>query len=157
MGGAALFVAALTRSGRLKAWATPGGAWQGNASKYGLLDVPSLPESETFVDCAGGTGHAAALTSRGRILAWGLNPLGQCTVPVLLAGEKYVSMFCGDCCTGGVTSNGRFLVWGGGDEGPMLRDVPLLPTGEKWVAPSFDVVESSTVTPSICQCQCAIS
>merc|ERR1711972_300948 len=88
--GASLFIAALTRSGSLKAWATPNGAYADSAVNLGLLDVPSLPEGETFVACGGGSVHAAALTSSGRILAWGKNDLGQCRVPVLLAGEQYV-------------------------------------------------------------------
>ena len=56
----------------------------------GLIDVPVLPEGETWVDVQSGTYHFTGLTSKGNVYSWGSNILGQCNVPSKISGVSAI-------------------------------------------------------------------
>lgn len=53
-----------------------------------------------------------ALTSFGRVLAWGDDTGHQCSVPVLPKGELFVRVGAARFMSWGFTSEGRLLAWG---------------------------------------------
>ncbi|TYC14527.1 DUF11 domain-containing protein [Actinomadura syzygii] len=109
----------------------------------------ALPEGVTLTEVSGGGNHSLAVTSDGRVLAWGQNLSGQLgdgtniqrTTPVyvnLPAGVTITHVSAGWSDSLAVTSDGRVLAWGGnlhgqlGDGTTTPRNTPVfvdLPAG----------------------------
>lgn len=82
-----------------------------------------VPAGTVFTAVAGGSGHSVALTSTGRVYAWGQNDVGQLgdgsfadsSKPVavrLPAGTTVTAIASGDDFALALTSTGRVLSWG---------------------------------------------
>ncbi|RFU39809.1 cell wall anchor protein [Actinomadura logoneensis] len=89
-----------------------------------------LPAGTSVKQVSGGYGFSVALTSDGRVWAWGENPNGQLgdgttngsrvPVPVALpAGTTVTALATGDDHTLALTSTGRLLAWGYNDFGQV--------------------------------------
>ncbi|MEV5574063.1 Ig-like domain repeat protein [Spirillospora sp. NPDC052269] len=110
----------------------------------------ALPEGVTVTHIVGrGNGHSVALTSDGRLLAWGSNLYGQLgdgtditrTTPVFVElpdGVTITQVAAGRYYTLALTSEGSILAWGNNDQGQLgdgtttPRDTPAyveLPDG----------------------------
>lgn len=55
------------------------------------MAVPQPPPGLSYTDVIAGTGHAVALRSDGRAIAWGDNNAGQCAIPPLPPGMRYTA------------------------------------------------------------------
>jgi len=116
---------ALTTAGHLLAWGDNRYGQLGVGTR-GSSDVPlrvKLPAGTKVVAIAGGSQHTLALTSSGRVLAWGWNVYGQLGdgttrdrhVPVrvrLPAGVSVTAVSAGGGFSVALTSTGRILAWG---------------------------------------------
>jgi len=113
---------ALTSSRQLLAWGDNSSGQLGNGTNTGS-NVPvnvSLPEGIEITAIAAGWGHSLALTSDGRVLAWGRNSdrqLGDGTinhrnVPVNLTLTQITAIAAGEAHSLALTSDGRVLAWG---------------------------------------------
>jgi alpha-tubulin suppressor-like RCC1 family protein len=132
--------------GQLGIGSTTSGALPGSTVPVRVL----LPSGTVVTAVSGGYGHTAALTSTGRVLAWGQNDVGQLgdgseadsTVPVsvdLPTGTTITDIASGDDHVLALTSTGRVLAWGYNDWGQLgagsigaASDVPVevhLPAG----------------------------
>jgi alpha-tubulin suppressor-like RCC1 family protein/serine/threonine protein kinase len=95
--------------------------------------LPHLLAGKTVVQLAAGMLHTLALTSEGKIYAWGENKYGQlggtATESILvplemelrgaLAGKKVVAVAAGNTFSLALTSEGRVVAWGGNDQGQL--------------------------------------
>ena len=129
-----------------------------------LTTVP-LEEDETLVEFAGGMNHSLAVTSAGRLFAWGSAAHGKLglggdtggsvllpTEVTALAHVKIESAACGDNHSVALDSDGNIFTWsfngsffaGGGMLGHGTRDTVAMP---KWVE-SLDeeAIQVKTVT-----------
>lgn len=150
------FAVALTTSGRVLAWGDGTSGQLGNGHRRSS-DVPvwvRLPRGVRVRAVSAGATSAFALTSAGRVLAWGDNQAGELgdgrkagtDRPVLVAIPGRVTVTAlgaGVDHVLAVTSAGGLLAWGAnnsndlGDGKPGLRRTPvpvLLPHGVKVVA-----------------------
>ncbi|MEV4255092.1 Ig-like domain repeat protein [Spirillospora sp. NPDC049652] len=109
----------------------------------------ALPEGVTVTEIVGGGGHSVALTTDGRLLAWGANLYGQLgdgtditrITPVFVElpdGVTITQVSAGRYHNLAVTSEGRLLAWGNNEYGQLgdgtttQRDTPVyveLPDG----------------------------
>jgi alpha-tubulin suppressor-like RCC1 family protein len=143
---------AVTSAGQVLAWGENATGQLGDGSTS-PADVPvrvKLPAGTKVTAVAGGGHHSLALTSAGRVLAWGENggQLGdgnttQSDVPVkakLPAGTKVTAIAGGGHHSLALTSAGQVLAWGNnaqgqlGDGNTTQSDVPVkvkLPAGAK--------------------------
>jgi alpha-tubulin suppressor-like RCC1 family protein len=147
---------AATLGGSLQAWGN-GRSGQLGDSQAADSDLPvavTLPATVTVVTVAAGGKHSLALTSTGRVLAWGNNSEGELgdgtnsssavPVPVHLPRKAVVTAIAaGDDDSMAVTSTGKVYAWGTNEYGelgdgstqPANTPVPvLLPKGTKVVA-----------------------
>jgi alpha-tubulin suppressor-like RCC1 family protein len=134
---------ALARSGRLYAWGDNRYGQVGDGTRLSRLApvLVRLPRGAAITAIAAGSQHSLALTSTGRVLAWGLGSFGQLgdgstassDVPVyvhLPAGDKIIAVSAGGGFSLARTSAGRILAWGHnafgqlGDASLASSDVP---------------------------------
>lgn len=106
-----------------------------------LITLPNLNEEEVFIDVISGWDYSLALTSEGRVFAWGYNTwrtLGDGTnlnrnVPteIFFAGlnpssEKIASLEAGYDCAFAITNTGRLYGWGrNGNEQLTIAGIAL--------------------------------
>jgi alpha-tubulin suppressor-like RCC1 family protein len=152
---------AVTSQGRMYAWGLNGSGQLGdgtsnNRSTPTLINVPSLQSGETIAQVTAGYYHSLAVTTQGRVYAWGYNGDGQLgdgtttrrttptliNVPSLQSGETIAQVTAGDVHSLAVTTQGRVYAWGYNSEGqlgdgtttrrttPTLINVPNLQSGE---------------------------
>jgi alpha-tubulin suppressor-like RCC1 family protein len=143
---------ALSRRGRVLAWGLNADGELGDGTYtgpgtcrrgYGCSTTPvkvKLPKGTKAVAVSAGGDHSLALTSTGRVLAWGGNSYGQLgdanstgpekcighercsTTPVkvkLPEGTKAVAVSAGDRHSLALTSTGHVLAWGFSAEGQL--------------------------------------
>jgi alpha-tubulin suppressor-like RCC1 family protein len=143
--------AAASPGGTLLAWGDGANGQLGNGTTTDRL-LPAgvkLPAGTTVTQVRAGRFHSLALTSTGRVWAWGLNNLGQlgngtttdATTPVkvkLPVGVNVTAVRAGCFHSLALTSTGRVLAWGANQDGELgdgtttNRDVPVpvpLPAG----------------------------
>jgi alpha-tubulin suppressor-like RCC1 family protein len=122
----------LTKTGRVLAWGDNKFGQLGNGN-YRSSELPvavKVPPGVRIVALGGGSQHSLALTSAGRLLAWGYNAFGQLgtgvthgsNVPVrvrLPAGVRITQMSAGGGFSVALTSAGRVLAWGHNDFGQL--------------------------------------
>jgi alpha-tubulin suppressor-like RCC1 family protein len=118
--------------GPLMAWgANDGGQLgDGSISNSGSPVTVPLPAGVTVTSVAAGQHHTLAVTSAGRILAWGTNSSGQLgtgnqastkgPVPVSLPPNvKVTAVAAGDAFSLALTSTGSVLAWGANGNGQL--------------------------------------
>ncbi len=157
------FSLALTSSGSVLAWGYGGLGQLGNGhTRISYLPTKvKLPKGTKAVAIAAGSNQGFALTSKGTLLAWGVNSLGElgdgtmsgpqkcshiaCSrtpVKVKLPKHTEVTAITASFVNGfALTSKGTVLAWGanflgqlGNASGPSPSDVPVavtLPSGDK--------------------------
>nr|WP_243848893.1 hypothetical protein [Lysinibacter cavernae] len=79
---------------------------------YGQLNVPSSLSGQSIQSVAAGAWHALALTSAGKVVAWGSNAVAQATVPAALAPLTVRQIAAGYNKSLALTSTGRVYSWG---------------------------------------------
>jgi alpha-tubulin suppressor-like RCC1 family protein len=100
----------------------------GSTSQTALYNIPlaGLLAGKTIIDISGSGGHVLALTSDGRVFAWGSNGSGQLgnnsttnsPLPVAvdtsgaLSGQTVVAIAAGENHSFAITSDGRLFTWG---------------------------------------------
>jgi alpha-tubulin suppressor-like RCC1 family protein len=142
---------ALTSTGHVLAWGINGYGELGNDS-IASSEIPvrvRIPRGTKVTAVRAGCDFSLALTSKGRVLAWGNNSYGQLGngtttdshVPVrvqLPAGTKVTAISAGNSFALARTTSGRVLAWGQntnaelGNDSTTSSDVPLrvdLPPG----------------------------
>jgi alpha-tubulin suppressor-like RCC1 family protein len=134
----------LTTDGMVFSWGSNSDGRLGNNSTTdSAVPVPvssnDLLNGKTVVAIAGGGSHSLALTSDGKVFAWGLNSFGQLgnnsttssSVPVavntsgFLAGKTVVSIAAGESHSLALTSDGLVFAWGSYDSKYVYSLVPL--------------------------------
>lgn len=144
---------AATSAGKLLAWGSNSYGLGDGTTKQRNTPVPvKLPKGVKVVAATAGLQHVLALTTGGRVLAWGLNMSGQLgdgtttnrLVPVfakLPAGTKVRQLAAGKYYSMALTAKGKILAWGNGSTGDLGdgstadSQTPVavdLPTG--WIA-----------------------
>jgi alpha-tubulin suppressor-like RCC1 family protein len=149
---------ALTSGGQVLAWGSNGFGQLGDGrprSSATFVEV-DLPAGDFVTAVSAGGAHSLALTSGGRVLAWGADSDGQLgdggttnsSVPVpvhLPAGIRVIAVSAGTDYSLALTSDGRVLAWGAdfvgqlGDGGTTDSSVPALvhlPAGARVIAVS---------------------
>jgi alpha-tubulin suppressor-like RCC1 family protein len=123
---------ALSSAGKLYAWGD-GKYGQLGDGVIGSTDRPvlvRLPRATRIVAIGGGSQHSLALTSAGKVLAWGLGMFGELgngmtvdsDVPVQVhipAGDKIVKVSAGGGFSLALTSTGQVLAWGHNEFGQL--------------------------------------
>ena len=131
---------ALTSDGRILAWGLNnvgqlGDGTHTNSPTPGFVDLSMLAPGETITAIASKTYHTLALTSQGRVIAWGDNPWGQLgdgtttnrDTPVFASipsGVQIASIGVGWDQSLAVTTNGDGLAWGTDDLGQLGNGPP---------------------------------
>ncbi len=144
---------AATSAGKLLAWGSNSyGLGDGTTKQRNTPVQVKLPKGVKVVAATAGLQHVLALTTGGRVLAWGLNMSGQLgdgtttnrLVPVfakLPTGTKVRQLAAGKYYSMALTAKGKILAWGNGSTGDLgdgsTADSPTpvtvdLPTG--WIA-----------------------
>jgi alpha-tubulin suppressor-like RCC1 family protein len=120
---------AVTSTGRLLAWGInqTGGLGDGTTKRRLKPVQVHLPKGVKVVAATAGTEHALALTTSGRVLAWGFDPFGQIGGPRAEAaatnfkvprfvplpnGARARALAAGADFAVALTTNGRVLAWG---------------------------------------------
>jgi uncharacterized repeat protein (TIGR02543 family) len=168
---------AVTSQGRMYTW---GANWYGqlgdgtanSRTTPTLINVPSLQSGETIAQVTAGDSHSLAVTTQGRVYAWGANWYGQLgdgtansrttptliNVPNLQSGETIAHISAGSIHSLAVTSQGRMYAWGYNRSGqlgdgtyndrstPTLINVPNLQSGETIAQVTAGDVHSLAVT-----------
>ncbi len=152
------FSLALTSTGSVLAWGfnAAGALGNGTTTNSDLPVKVKLPKGTKVTAVAAGNANSVALTSTGKLLAWGINGFGQLgngsteaqsDVPVkvkLPKGTKVTAVAAGTYHNLALTSTGELLSWGDNAEGQLgngstegQSDLPVkvkLPKGTKVVA-----------------------
>jgi alpha-tubulin suppressor-like RCC1 family protein len=154
--------------GTLFAWGLGGNGQLGNGTTTDrhLPTAVKLPAGTAITQVRAGCFHSLALTSTGKVFAWGLNNLGQLgngtttssTTPVqvkLPATVKVTAVRAGCFHSLALTSTGTVYAWGGNGNGQLGNgtttdsDVPVpVPTGTAVKAISAGEGHSLAVTTS---------
>ena len=144
---------AAATGGTLRAWGDNVTGQLGNGTETSS-DTPvkvKLPSGTKITSVRAGCDHSVALTTKGRVLAWGLNNHGQLgdgsttdtDTPVRVkfaAGTKITSVRAGCFFSMALTTKGHVLTWGDGAQGQLgdgsnsNTDTPVrvkLPAGTK--------------------------
>jgi alpha-tubulin suppressor-like RCC1 family protein len=123
---------ALTSDGRVLAWGVNvGGALGNGTTMSSSVPVPvDLPAGTKVTAIAAGYGYSLAVTSTGRLLAWGYTVnanlgsggTGYSLLPArvpLPAGVRVTAVSAGQYHALALTSTGRVLAWGNGGDGDL--------------------------------------
>jgi alpha-tubulin suppressor-like RCC1 family protein len=128
------FGVALNRSGQLFAWGIGNLGQLGNGGHITGSATPvrvHLPKGTKVTSVASGGEHSLALTSTGRVLAWGDNGFGQLgdgtkierdtPVPITMPSsvQKVAHLIGGGVFSLALTAKGRLLSWGGNAFGQL--------------------------------------
>ncbi|MEW2626397.1 hypothetical protein, partial [Streptomyces sp. NPDC048106] len=160
---------ALTSDGRVLAWGgnSVGELGDGTTTNRTTPVYTDLPAGTTVTAIAAGSEHSLALTSDGRVLAWGSNYYGQLGdgtttdrhTPVevhLPAGTTVTAISAGYHHNLALTSDGRILAWGSNDRGQLgdgtttNSSTPVevhLPTGAQVTAMAAGGYHNLVLTP----------
>jgi len=139
---------ALTSTGQVLAWGynADGELGNGTTTNFSTPVPVTLPSGTLVTAIAGGGYHSLALTSTGRVLAWGQNTYGQLgngtitssSTPVavnLPFGTTVTVIAAGGAHNLALTSSGRVLAWGDNLSGQLgngtttSSDIPVLVNG----------------------------
>ena len=126
------FAVALTSTGKLLAWGNNDEGQLGDGRRAST-DKPvwvRLPRRTKITSVGAGAGQVLAVTSAGRLLAWGGNQLGELgdgttklrRSPVrvhLPAGVKVAAAYGGSLHSVALTTTGRVLAWGDNEAGQL--------------------------------------
>jgi hypothetical protein len=82
-------------------------------------------------DIAAGNGFSVALSSSGKVYAWGDNTYGAAAVPSSLDGRKVVQIAAGEHHALALTEDGEIVGWGSNSEGAL--NIPALAPGDRWI------------------------
>jgi alpha-tubulin suppressor-like RCC1 family protein len=168
---------AVTTQGRVYAWGWNGYGQLGDGTYNDrltptLINVPNLQSGETIAQVTAGSVHSLAVTTQGRVYAWGYNVDGQLgdgtyndrltptliNVPNLQSGETIAQVTAGYYRSFAVTTQGRVYAWGWNGYGqlgdgtyndrltPTLINVPNLQSGETIAQVTAGSVHSLAVT-----------
>jgi alpha-tubulin suppressor-like RCC1 family protein len=126
------FGLALTSRGQVLAWGlnTDGQLGDGKLEDGAVPQRVRLPKGVTVTGISAGCAHSLAVTSTGRVLAWGDNLLGELgtgniassDVPVrvkLAAKIRVTAVAAGSDHSLALTSKGRVLAWGDNGDGEL--------------------------------------
>jgi uncharacterized repeat protein (TIGR02543 family) len=144
------FSLGMTPTNQVYAWGGNGSGQLGdgttaNNSTSTLIIFPGLQVGETIEQISTGSAHSLAVTSTGRLYAWGRNNIGQLgdgttvnkLIPTLIsftgleAGEMIEQVNASLSYSIALTTNGRVYAWGGnggGQLGDGTADNKLIPT-----------------------------
>ena len=123
---------AAATGGTLRAWGYNVTGQLGNGTETGS-DTPvkvKLPTGTKITSVRGGCNHSVTLTTKGHVLAWGLNNHGQLgdgttndsDTPVRVkfaSGTKITSVRAGCFFSIAITTKGHILAWGNGADGQL--------------------------------------
>jgi alpha-tubulin suppressor-like RCC1 family protein len=131
-GSAAGQPAAVASGGTLRAWGfnADGELGDGTTTSSSTPVAVSLPPGTTITSVRAGCDHTLALTSKGQVLAWGANDVGQLgdstttpsSTPVTVSlppGTKVTVIRAGCQHNLAITSTGQLLAWGRDLEGEL--------------------------------------
>jgi uncharacterized repeat protein (TIGR02543 family) len=129
---------AVTSNGRVYAWGNNNNGQLGDETRTDrtrptLITLSGLQAGETIHTVNAGSFHSLAVTSNGRVYAWGFNGFGHLgdgttterTRPTLItfsglqAGETIHTVNAGSSHSLAVTSNGRVYAWGNNNNGQL--------------------------------------
>lgn len=100
----------------------------------GISSFPGLSAGEKIIQVSGGDGHALAVSSLGKVYAWGDDGTGQLglgagddsrstpglvAMPVLAAGESVTAVEASEDFSFALTSDGSVLSWGSNGSGQL--------------------------------------
>jgi uncharacterized repeat protein (TIGR02543 family) len=144
------FSLGLTSTNQVYAWGNNGSGQLGdgttaNKSTPTLITFPGLQVGETIEQISAGSSHSLAVTSNGRLYAWGLNVMGRLgdgttdnkLIPTLITftslevGETIQQVNASSYHSIALTTNGRVYAWGGNMSGRLgdgTSDNKLIPT-----------------------------
>lgn len=119
------------------------------------VDTAGLLAGKTVVQVATGSSHTLALTTEGRVYAWGLNSSGQLgdgtttsrprpvavSIAGVLAGKTVKAIAAGATHSYALTTEGRIYAWGRFNEGQLGQ--ATLPTGNATTPVEVDTTTSS--------------
>jgi len=126
-------VVALTKAGRVLNWGINTDGELGNGTTSAGSGVPvrvTLPPRTTVTAVRTGCNFSLALTSAGKVLAWGLNARGQlglgtrqrATRPIVIPLKvKVTAITAGENFAVALTSTGQLLAWGDNSFGQLGR------------------------------------
>ncbi len=158
------FALAITTQGRLYAWGRNlvGALGDNTTVDKSSPVLVSGPAFTSWSTIAGGFYHSLAITSQGRLYAWGgdggVGALGNLSInnvssPVLVSGPattSWIAVAGGGAGSYGITSLGRLYAWGGGYNGQLgdstltSKSSPVLVSGP--ATTSWSSVTSSNST-----------
>src|SRR6202042_3854447 len=121
---------ALSSTGQVYAWGfdTNGELGNGSMSSSPVPVSVSVPIGTTFTQIAAGGYHGLALSSTGKVYAWGLNEYGELgngtqtgsLVPVAVSsGLTFSQITAGEAHSLALSSSGRVYAWGDNDGGEL--------------------------------------
>jgi len=159
---------AITLNGRVFAWGYNNNGQLGDgtiASKYTPTNITAgfgLSVGETVTQIVAGAWHSLAITSNGRVFAWGGNGLGQLgdgetsfykSTPMnitsrfgLATGETVTQIVAGLGHSFVITSNGRVFAWGYNSEGQLGNGTTTSKSTPTEITARFGLSAGETVT-----------
>jgi alpha-tubulin suppressor-like RCC1 family protein len=162
------FALAITSTGELYGWGSNTNGAVGNNSLINVSSpvLVSGPATTSWSVVACGENHALAISTIGKLYAWGLNSAGQLGIlsttrkssPVLVSGPATTSwliMSGGEVHSAGITSTGQLYAWGSGSLGKLGdltiagKSSPILvsgPTTTSWLVVSCGFSYSLALT-----------
>jgi uncharacterized repeat protein (TIGR02543 family) len=162
-----LFTIALTTSGQVLAWGNNNfgqlgdGTTTNRLSPVDITNNFNLYQDEFFTYISGGCTHSLAVTSLGRVFAWGSNLNGELgtgnttssSYPVeitsqfgLIGDEKILEVYVGDYVSFAKTSTGRLFAWGSNSDYKIGDGTFTNKYIPKDITPYFNLNEGETIS-----------